>query len=268
MSSKGKVRLTELLVSRGFFADAAQAQRAILAGEVVGANAVLTQPGMLVSPDIDVRVKAPRRFVSRGGDKLAGALEAFCCDPCGMHCLDVGASTGGFTHCLLQQGAASVVAVDVAYGQFAWQLRCDERVTLFERTNIRELNPASATAPFDLVVCDLSFTSLRSALPALVAFFAPGGYLVALVKPQFELDSALVGNGVVTNADAHIRALELAIMAAVDNDLAPQNVCFSPIRGQKGNIEFFLYAQQGGIPATIDISTVVGQAHERLDLMS
>ena len=264
MPSAKKVRLTELLVLRGLCVDADQAQRAVLAGIVVGKDALLTQPGMLVSPQIEVRIKTPMAYVSRGGEKLAGALAELRFDPQGLDCLDVGASTGGFTDCLLRHGAARVVAVDVGYGQFAWQLRADERVSLFERTNVRQLDPAKAGAPFDLVVCDVSFTSLHALLPSLECFFAQTGWLIALIKPQFELDSHQTHKGIVTEQAAHIQAIELAVEAARACGLAPQAVCASPIKGQKGNIEFFLSAQRGGIFATIDISRVVRQAHETL----
>ncbi|MCL1846610.1 MAG: TlyA family RNA methyltransferase [Coriobacteriia bacterium] len=264
MSSRDKVRLTELLVLQGFCASTDEAERRIRAGEVLGDDICLTQPALLVDPQTHIRMKAHSRYVSRGGDKLAGALADFCFDPRGLRCLDVGASTGGFTDCLLQRGAAQVVAVDVAYGQFAWQLRQDGRVTVFERTNIRELDPALADAPFDLVVCDLSFTSLRSALPVLLPFLGEAGVLIALVKPQFELAPELVGRGVVTAPAAHQQALEQVLEAALTVGLAPQALTFSPLAGQKGNIEFFLLAHHSGIPVTIDVPTVVHQAHKRL----
>ena len=264
MSSKEKVRLTELLVSRGLSENVAEAERAILAGDVLGDDAPLTQPGMTVDSRLTLRIKPHGRYVSRGGDKLFGALRDFAFDPAGLHCLDVGASTGGFTDCLLQQGAASVVAVDVAYGQFAWQLRSDKRVRLFERTNIRDIDPDLAGAPFDVAVVDLSFVSLRSALPALAPFLAEGGMLIALVKPQFELAASLVAGGVVIDKAAHVQALEQVIEAALRSGLAPQAATFSQIKGPKGNIEFFLLAQRGGIPATIDTLNVVDAAHEGL----
>ncbi|MDR3036961.1 MAG: TlyA family RNA methyltransferase [Coriobacteriales bacterium] len=286
MSSNAKIRLAELLVARGLCASVAEAERVVRAGEVHSPDALLTQPGVLVDPSLKLTLKDPRNFVSRGGDKLASALGDFCFDPWGMRCLDVGASTGGFTHCLLQARAASVVAVDVAYGQFAWQLRNDGRVTVLERTNIRDVEPPDVDAPFDLVVVDVSFTPLHTLFAHLVRFLdtgtggatdrgdtgtggdstGTGGTLIALVKPQFELAASQVGTGgVVTDPSAHVRALTLAIEAARDVGLAPLAVSFSPLKGPKGNIEFFLLARRGAIPATIDVCAVVQRAHERLD---
>jgi len=266
MPSKGKVRLTELLVSRGFSAHPGEAERMILAGRVLGNEKLLTQTGVLVDPNLTIRVKQVKRYVSRGGDKLAGALADFSVDVSGKHCLDAGASTGGFTDCLLQHGAASVVALDVAYGQFDWQLRSDERVRLYERTNVREADPEEIGAPFDLLVVDLSFVSLCSVLAALTAYCSYETLLIALVKPQFELPPAFVTRGIVEEGSCHVMALDQVIKAAELCGLAPQSVTFSRIRGTKGNIEFFLLAQYGGIPATIDTLDVVARAHEGLDL--
>ena len=264
MSSKGKLRLSELLVSRGFSETIAEAERAVLAGNVLGAGVPLTQPGALVDPGLEIRIRTQRKFVSRGGDKLLGALEDFALDPSGLRCLDAGASTGGFTDCLLQQGASLVVAVDVAYGQFAWRLRNDPRVKLYERCNLREIDPGLAGAPFDLVVADLSFTSLQSIMPVLTGFSADQTRLIALVKPQFELPSSQTDEGVIRDQAAHMRALDQVIKAADINGFAPQSATFSQITGPKGNIEFFLMAQYAGIPATIDTHGVVSRAHERL----
>jgi 23S rRNA (cytidine1920-2'-O)/16S rRNA (cytidine1409-2'-O)-methyltransferase len=270
MSSNAKTRLAELLVTRGLCASVADAERVVRAGEVHSPDALLTQPGMLVDPSLKLTLKGARNFVSRGGDKLASALADFSYSPQGMRCLDVGASTGGFTHCLLQAHATSVVAVDVAYGQFAWRLRNDGRVTVLERTNIRDVEPPDVGAPFDLVVVDVSFTPLHTLLTHLVRFLdtgtSTGGTLIALVKPQFELAASQVGTGgVVTDPGAHARALTLAIEAARDVGLAPLAASFSPLKGPKGNIEFFLLARRGAIPATIDVCAVVQRAHERLD---
>jgi 23S rRNA (cytidine1920-2'-O)/16S rRNA (cytidine1409-2'-O)-methyltransferase len=266
MSLHEKTRLTELLVTRGLSASIAEAERAIRAGEVLGANAVLTQPNLLVDPACEIRLKTRGNYVSRGGDKLAGALREFSFDPRGMRCLDVGASTGGFTDCLLRHGAASVVAVDVAYGQFDWQLRNDERVTVVERTNIRDVDPTRIGAPFDVVVADVSFTSLRGLFPLFASLLLDGGALISLVKPQFELTSAEVGTGgVVTEPASHAHALDLVIQKVRASGLALQAATFSPIKGPKGNIEFFLLAQRAGIPVTIDIQDVIEHAHARLD---
>jgi 23S rRNA (cytidine1920-2'-O)/16S rRNA (cytidine1409-2'-O)-methyltransferase len=270
MPSRKKIRLTELLVARGFAVSLADAERIILAGEVLGdvsgVDTRLTQPGLLVEPSCTIRLKTRGGYVSRGGDKLAGALCDFSIDPQGLRCLDVGASTGGFTDCLLQHGAAAVVAVDVAYGQFAWSLRNDARVTVVERANIRDVSPAVIGAPFEMVVADVSFTSIRTLLSLFASLLVDRGTLVSLVKPQFELASAEVGKGgVVVSLDAHIRVLERVVDAAIASDLAPQGLSFSTLKGPRGNIEFILLAQQGGIPVTIDIPDIVACAHARLD---
>ncbi|MDR0351011.1 MAG: TlyA family RNA methyltransferase, partial [Coriobacteriales bacterium] len=212
MNSGNKTRLTELLVARGLAADVGAAERAVLAGEVVLIEEgrpeplPLTQARMLLDSSCELRLKERRRYVSRGGDKLAGALADFQFDPRGLCCLDVGASTGGFTDCLLQQGAASVLAVDVAYGQLAWPLRVDARVTVLERTNIRSLDAGILGRTFDLAVADVSFTPIRSLLASLASLLVPGGTLIALIKPPFELPEKDVGaKGIVSDPRAHAK---------------------------------------------------------------
>jgi 23S rRNA (cytidine1920-2'-O)/16S rRNA (cytidine1409-2'-O)-methyltransferase len=193
-------------------------------------------------------------------------LEDFAFVVRGLNCLDVGASTGGFTNCLLQQGAAHVSSVDVGYGQFAWQLRTDERVSLFERTNIKDVDTnLLSRAPFDLIVVDLSFISLRALLARLAFLLASGGTLIALIKPQFELArEAVEKGGVVTDAKAHDEALVLVIEAAQAAGLAPLAAACSHLKGPKGNIEFFLRAQKDGVPVTIDTAKLVQKAHASL----
>ncbi len=167
MGKQGKIRLDELLVERGEFADVDEVLRAVVAGEVRVGDSPASSAAVLVSPDEDVRVKGRRRFVSRGGLKLQAALDAFDQDVRGLRCIDVGSSTGGFTDCLLQAGAASVVCVDVNYGQLAWKLRQDERVSVFERTNIRHASPEDLGAPFDFIAIDVSFIGLARLAPVL-----------------------------------------------------------------------------------------------------
>lgn len=266
MSSNGKIKLCDLVVARGLFATNDEAKRAILAGAIKSSDALLNQPSMLVDPSIEIHSRNQKRFVSRGGEKLAGALADFDVSPRGLRCLDVGASTGGFTDCLLQNGAVEVLALDVAYGQFAWQLRTDERVTVLERTNIRDVDPEGIGAPFDLIVVDVSFSPLSGLLPLLAELLDVGGMLIALVKPQFELPASYVNErGIVRDRAAHVQALEQAIEAATGSGLAVCGASFSPLKGPKGNIEFFLAAQRGGIPATIDVDGLVFRAHARLD---
>jgi 23S rRNA (cytidine1920-2'-O)/16S rRNA (cytidine1409-2'-O)-methyltransferase len=257
-----KRRIDELLVERGLAEDRASAQRAIIAGEVRLADRLATTPGERISPDAPIEVMQHTRFVSRGGEKLAGALRAFSFDPSGMRCVDVGASTGGFTDCLLQAGAASVAAIDVGYGQLAWALRTDRRVSVFDRMNIRTIDPVAIGAPFDLVVADISFIPLRSALPSMANLLEEGGWLITLVKPQFEACRDLVGpKGVVVQADTHTMVVERALESAVRVGFAPQAFTYSPIRGPEGNIEFLLLARLGGDTARLDVGLVVDEAH-------
>jgi 23S rRNA (cytidine1920-2'-O)/16S rRNA (cytidine1409-2'-O)-methyltransferase len=256
-----KSRLDALLVARGLARDLKEASRLCLAGELLGEGCVLTKPGMEVSDDIRLTLRTKRAYVSRGGEKLAGALDDFGLSPAGLSCLDVGASTGGFTDCLLKRGARQVTAVDVAYGQFAWSLRSDPRVVLRERTNIRELTPDEAGAPFDLLLADLSFTTLASLLPRLRALIEPAGTLVALIKPQFELPASAVGpGGVVVDVEAQVRAVDCVLQAARECGLAPAGLAPSRLKGSKGNIEFFFWARFGAIPATITSEAVVRAA--------
>lgn len=179
-------RIDAILVDRGLFASRERARASLLAGEVKVGDQVVTKPGQLIDDEAEVTVAERPRFVSRGGEKLAGALDCFGLDVAGMRVVDVGASTGGFTDCVLQRGAASVTAIDVGYGQLAWSLRTDERVTVFERTNIRDVDPVGLGAPFDLAVVDVSFISLRIVMPHIAALLGGSGQIVALVKPQFE----------------------------------------------------------------------------------
>lgn len=270
---KLKPRLDEILVERGYFSTLHDAQVAVLAGEVIVGEHRETSAGKRLRPDVEIRLKNQSRFVSRGGEKLAGALAAFQLDVAGKCAADLGCSTGGFTHCLLQAGAASVCAVDVGYGQFSWALRQDPRVALFERTNVRGIDVEAVGGPFELVVGDLSFVSLASLMPDISRLMAPGGQLAILVKPQFELDSSQVGEGgIVRNRDAHAQALQSACDAACAQGLQPLAVACSPIKGPKGNIEFLLHAAKPaeGCPAQpslVDaaaVEAVVEGAHEAL----
>ncbi len=253
-----KKRLDVLLVERGLAESRAQAQALILAGLVPGH----VKAGEQVSHDAELTVRRPPRFVSRGGEKLARALDAFGIDPTGLDCLDVGASTGGFTDCLLQRGAARVVALDVGYGQLHPRLRQDPRVTVLERTNVRELE----ALPFEpqLVVCDVSFVSVRKALPPALRLAAPGWRAVVLVKPQFEAGRAEVGKGGVVR-DPEIRAKVLREVAeeAPGWGAEVRGVVDSGLPGPKGNREFFLHLvhrEGAGLPGELDrwIDAAVG----------
>lgn len=265
-----KPRLDELLVERGFFSNVHDAQVAVLAGEVVVGEHRETSAGKRLKPDVAIRLKNQSAFVSRGGAKLEGALKAFSMDVSGLHAADLGCSTGGFTDCLLKAGAASVSSIDVGYGQFSWGLRNDPRVSLFERTNVRNIDVAAVGGPFDLVVGDLSFVSLKSLMPDIVRLLKPQGQLAILVKPQFELDSSLIGEGgIVRDPELHAAALVQAAGAAVDCGLAVDGVACSPVKGTKGNVEFLLHAVKPASGAQVGclllapgrIDKVVAQAH-------
>jgi 23S rRNA (cytidine1920-2'-O)/16S rRNA (cytidine1409-2'-O)-methyltransferase len=231
-----KKRLDVLLVERGLAESRAQAQALVLAGRVPG----FEKPGTQVDETTELAVTAPPRYVSRGGEKLAHALDAFGVDPAGRDAIDVGASTGGFTDVLLQRGASRVIAVDVGRAQLHERLRVDPRVTVLERTNARELREL----PFapELVVADVSFIGLRLVLPPVLALAAPGCEAVVLVKPQFEAGRAEVGKGgVVRDPEVHRRVLREIAEAALAWQAEPAGVVDSGLLGPKGNREFFLH---------------------------
>jgi len=246
-----RIRLDTLMVERGLFESRSRAAAAVMAGdvEVVGRGPV--KPGTLVFVDADIHVADAPRYVSRGGLKLERALECFDFSVEGRSALDVGASTGGFTDCLLQNGAERVICVDVGYGELDWRLREDPRVTVMERVNARSLQSASLPYQPDLVVMDLSFISLAKVLPAVIACAAPRFDLLALVKPQFELGRGRVGKGgVVRQADDRLEALVAAGEAARGLGLGVQRYCSSGLPGPAGNRESFMWcaeAERGGV---------------------
>ena len=258
-------RIDAELAERGLFASREQARAAVLAGEVRVDGEVVTKAGHQVAPEAQITVAEKQRYVSRGGQKLAGALDEFEIDVAGMRAVDVGASTGGFTDCLLQRGATHVVALDVGYGQLAWSLRTDPRVTSLERTNIRAVQPEQIGAPFDLAVIDVSFISLRIVLPHAVALLGESGDVVALVKPQFEAGKGRVGKkGVVKDAAVHVDVLEAAVRTAGEAGMIVRGLTFSPIKGPEGNIEFWMWASHDGQRATASPESVVVDAHATL----
>jgi 23S rRNA (cytidine1920-2'-O)/16S rRNA (cytidine1409-2'-O)-methyltransferase len=224
-----------------------QARALILAGKVRVDDAPSTKPGTSVPDGARVVVEEAPRYVSRGGDKLAGALEAFAFDPAGLQALDVGASTGGFTDALLQRGVAHVTALDVGYGQLAWKLRGDPRVTVVERTNFRTLSDAAFPEGFDLIVIDASFISLRSLLPRAVKALRPDGAAIVLVKPQFEAGRERLGErGVVRDPVVHAAVLREVRAAAQHAGLHVVGAALSPLRGPTGNVEFFFLLRHAG----------------------
>ena len=240
-------RLDRLLVSRGLVPSREQAQRLIYAGEVRVDGAVGRAPAQLVSPTADLQVQQPPPFVSRGGEKLAHALDVFAVDVTGRVCLDVGASTGGFTDALLQRGAARVHALDVGRAQLAWKLRQDRRVVVMEGVNARYLEPLPE--PVDLITVDVAFISLAKVLPAVLRSLWPQGLLLALVKPQFEAGPELVGRGgVVRDPAVHRLVLDDVLATLPQLGHTPVGLTTSPLRGPAGNVEFFVLAQ-GPAPA-------------------
>ena len=245
-----KVRLDTLLARRGLFGSRARAAASVMAGEVRlggegGARAA--KPGQLVAEDVVVAVDERPRFVSRGGVKLANALDATGLDAKGRRCLDVGASTGGFTDCLLQRGAGHVVALDVAYGELHWSLRTDERVTVIERVNARSLACSELPYAPDLVVADVSFISLAKVLPAVLACCAERFDALAMVKPQFEAGRDAVGKGgVVRSAEARRGALVAVASSAREAGAAVLGFASSGLPGPKGNRETFVWLAEGG----------------------
>ncbi|MGH9000576.1 MAG: TlyA family RNA methyltransferase [Acidimicrobiia bacterium] len=236
-------RLDQELVRRGMADSRTRAQHAISAGRVLVSGAPTDRPGRLVDPAEPIRlVGPPPRFVSRGGEKLDAALDGFGVPVADRRCLDAGASTGGFTDCLLQRGAAHVTAVDVGSGQLAWSLRNDPRVTVAERTNVRHLTPEAAGGPFDVVTADLSFISLRLVAPALAALVAGGGDVVALVKPQFEAGRGQVGRGgVVTDPAVHTAVVEAVTEGFAAQGMDRAGMMRSPLVGPAGNAEFLVH---------------------------
>jgi 23S rRNA (cytidine1920-2'-O)/16S rRNA (cytidine1409-2'-O)-methyltransferase len=245
-----RVRLDRELVRRGLAPSREAATAAIRDGRVLVGGAVAAKPSTMVSPADPVVVAGPaRRWASRGGDKLAPALERLGVAVAGRRCLDAGASTGGFTDVLLAGGAAEVVAVDVGYGQLDLRLRRDPRVKVLDRTNVRTLDPDRIGGPVDLTVADLSFISLRLVLPVLARLTRPGGDLVLLVKPQFEAGREAVGRGgVVRDPAARAAAVRAVAEAAAAERLGVAGLCPSPLPGPAGNLELFLHLRAGAAP--------------------
>lgn len=240
-----KRRLDSLLVEQGFFSSEEEAKRAVLAGEVKVGDAIAASAAQLVPSDAIIAVRERSRFVSRGGYKLEAALNKFDFNPISLRCADIGCSTGGFTDCLLQAGAASVAAVDVGYGDLAWKLRQDPRVSIFERTNIRLADPETLGAPFDLVVADLSFIGLAGLAPVFARLVAGGGAFIGLVKPQFESRHDETDHGVVRDEAVRARTVSEVSEALEAVGFQVNGVVESPIRGkQSGNIEYLVMAKR------------------------
>ena len=241
-----KKRLDVLLVERGLAETRSQAQALVIAGLVPGYD----KPGTQLDESVALEVERPPRFVSRGGEKLAHALELTSLDPAGRDCLDVGASTGGFTDCLLQAGAARVIALDVGYGQLHPRLRSDDRVTVLERVNARTVT--SLPYPPEIVVCDVSFISVKTALPPLLRLAAPGWQALVLVKPQFEAGRADTPKGVVRDPEVRRRVVRDVCKAAAGWGSQVLGVVDSGLPGPKGNREFLVHLTDSREPTDPD----------------
>jgi len=261
-------RLDLFLVEGGFFSSRSAAQREILAGNVFVNNQLTDKPGALVTPDARIEIKRRSPYVGVGGFKLEKALREFQINVSSRVCVDIGASTGGFTDCLLQHGAQKVYAVDVGKGQLDWKLRCDPRVVVLEDVNARYLKPEQIGESVDLATVDVSFISLKLILPPLKVIVKEGGDIIALVKPQFEAGKGKVKRGgVVKDKNVHLEVLQgLARFSVEELELSMLNATFSPIKGPAGNIEFFLHLKNAkGVSKEIDFVKLVEETHEGLN---
>lgn len=243
MRKPKKARLDELLVTRGYFSDTEAALRAVLAHEVRVDDVYVTSAAVQVLPTADIYVRGAKRYVSRGGYKLQTALDAFGQTVTACRCIDVGSSTGGFTDCLLQAGAASVTCVDVNYGQLAMKLRTDARVFVFERTNIRLADPVMLGAPFDIIVADVSFISLAQLAPTFAALARAGSVFIGLVKPQFEGAADENDHGIVRDESVRRRVVGEVEQALRDAGFHVTGAVESAIAGAKGNVEYLVRAE-------------------------
>ena len=244
-TNRPKVRLDRLLVDRGIAVTREKARALIMSGLVVVEEERIDKAGTLVRHDAGIRIKGGGNpYVSRGGLKLDGALRSFGIDVKGIVALDIGASTGGFTDCLLQGGAQRVYAIDVGYGQIDWKLRTDKRVVLFEKTNIRYFSGEGIEDEIDLAVIDVSFISLKLVLPVAVRITGEEAVILALIKPQFEAGRGEVGRGVILDPRVHRKVVEELVAFSAQLGLEVVGTCESPITGPAGNREFFMYARK------------------------
>ena len=265
---KQKERLDVYLTEHGHAETRSKAQALIMAGLVYVDGQKADKPGFSVGEGQSVEVRgAACPYVSRGGLKLEKALRDFGVDVHGFVCSDSGASTGGFTDCLLQQGAVKVFAIDVGYGQLAWKIRNDPRVVCMERTNIRNVTPETLGEPLDLSVVDVSFISLKLVLPVIHSLLKPEGQVLCLIKPQFEAGKEKVGKkGVVRDPAVHREVLERFLETAKELGFTVKNLTFSPVKGPEGNIEFLGHLSKAPADAFVpDVKAIVSNAHEELD---
>ena len=265
MSVKKK-RLDVLLVERGLQESRQRAQAAIMSGEVFVAGVRVDKPGTAVAEDAPIEVRGGLAYVSRGGLKLEKAMATFPIDLNGAVCADIGASTGGFTDCMLQNGAARVYAVDVGYGQLAWKLRSDPRVVCLERTNARYLTSEQIPEALDFSSIDVSFISLKLIFPALHGLLKENGHVACLIKPQFEAGREKVGKkGVVRDPKVHLEVLEHFLEHAKESNFTVLGITYSPIRGPEGNIEYLGYLEKSdGQDQIPDLKALVAESHQVL----
>ena len=264
---KVKKRLDVLLVEHGYADSRTKAQAIIMSGQVYVDGQKADKPGTSYEQTVALEVRgASCPYVSRGGLKLEKALRDFGVDPTGYVCSDSGASTGGFTDCLLQQGARKVFAIDVGYGQLDWKIRSDPRVVVMERTNVRYVTPQQLGEPLDLSVIDVSFISLKIVLPVVKTFLKPTGQVLCLIKPQFEAGKDKVGKkGVVREPETHREVLDHFVALANELDFKILGLTFSPVKGPEGNIEFLAHLTlDDRIGIQPDTAAVVAGAHEAL----
>lgn len=264
-----KERLDVLLVERGLVPSRERGRAYIMAGLVFVNEEKVEKAGTMVPTSATVSVRGDSiGFVSRGGLKLEKALKTFPIDLADKVMADIGASTGGFTDCALKNGAAKVFAIDVGYGQLAWSLRTDPRVVNLERTNIRNLQPENLGQAIDCATIDVSFISLEKVLPAVVRLLAPEGFILALIKPQFEAGKEKVGKrGVVREPEIHREVILRVIAHAYTNQLIPLGLTYSPVKGPEGNIEYLIHLSTAGSPAIDEkvVDDIVREAHAALD---
>ena len=265
---KHKERLDVLLVEKGYFDSRAKAQAVIMSGDVYVDGQKADKAGASYDVEANIEVRGSVcPYVSRGGLKLEKALKNFGVDPTGYVCSDSGASTGGFTDCLLQQGAKKVFAIDVGYGQLAWKIRSDPRVVVMERTNIRHVTPEQLGESLDLSVIDVSFISLKLVLPVIKTLLRPEkGQVLCLIKPQFEAGKEKVGKkGVVRDPEVHKEVLENFVILANELQFTIRNLTFSPVKGPEGNIEFLAHLSLSEGEANVpDLNLLVQDAHQTL----
>jgi len=265
-----KIRLDVALTEQGLAPSREKAKAVIMAGQVYVNNQKVDKPGTEIKPEDTVEVRGNTlKYVSRGGLKLEKAMQVFPITLDGKICMDVGASTGGFTDCMLQNGAVKVYSIDVGYGQLAWKLRCDERVVNLERTNFRYVTAEQVPDAIDFASVDVSFISLSHILPVLHTLLKADGQAVCLIKPQFEAGKEKVGKkGVVRDTAVHVEVVDRIIKLALENGYAVKGLDFSPVKGPEGNIEYLIYLQKSENAEAADVTDaaeVVRLSHAELD---